>query len=451
MTDCSQTRFEFKLEVPVVSVFNAPTTSSDGGLLLLAKLDDRLGLCAAAAACLTDSRDPNRVDHSRFEQVRQRVLMIAMGYEDCNDATTLRKDALLKTVCEREPEGAGLSSQPTLSRLEHSVEGRSVRGIRTYLERSFVQGLPPDTGIVVLDIDTTCDPTHGQQQLSFFNAHYDTHMYHPLMVFDGLTGKLVSVMLQPGNAGAARCAPAILGGILRRIKQRFPQAQIVLRGDAAFSTPELLEKLDTWNEQFGEVYYLLGFAKNSKLVRLAADSLSMAQDCFQTNRTNTQLFQDLRYRCGSWKQDRLMVVKAEHGPLGSNPRFLVTNIEGFPPRLLYQAYCERGQCENYIKDFKNALAADRLSCTRFLPNYFRLLLHALAYNLMFALRQQVAEQQPELSSWQFDTLRLKLLKVSANVKRTCRRIVVQLSEAFPLSALFNAVAHRILSLIPAGA
>jgi hypothetical protein len=442
MTECSPPlALGFHPNRPVQILFDAPTTSSDGGLLLLRQVDDRLGLSRGFAACLPDDRDPSRVEHDRLEQVRQRVYQIAMGYEDCNDADTLRRDSMLKTVCSRLPEEPrGLSSQPSLSRFENAVvRGATLNRLLESLERSYVDALPADTTVVVLDIDSTADETHGQQQLTFFHGHYDHHMYHPLLIFDG-DGQLVTALLRPGNAHAARSAWSMLRRVIRRLKARFPSVQVVVRGDSGFCTPHLLNKLERLNAELGDIDYIIGLAKNAVLTRLAEDPLAEAKARFEQTARHVRFFAAVAYAAKSWPCERHVVVKAEHDAKGANPRFIVTTLTEFPPQLMYDVgYCGRGQCENRIKDFKNALNADRLSCGRFVANFFRLLLHAAAYRLMYVLRSAAAAVGSELGHVQFDTLRLRLLKVAANVTQRVRRILIQLPAVFPFAGLFRQI------------
>mgnify|MGYP001026901196 CR=1 FL=1 len=420
--------------------FDLPELSSDGGVLVLRQLDERLGLSDLVAGCLPDRRDPRKVIHSRVEQVRQRLFQIALGYEDGNDATTLRHDRLLKTACDRLPEDAnGLSSQPSLSRLEHAMTARDIVRLQRALEQAYVNELPDDTVVVVLDIDTTDDPTHGQQPLTFFHAHYDRRIYFPVLLFDG-DGRLVSVRLRPGNAGNYRYAAPMLERVIRLIKARFPAAQVVVRGDAGFCAPRLLDRLDALDSECGDVEYVLGIQKNSVLQRLAAEAMSIASARQAESRCAARVFTSFMYRARSWSRERYVIAKAEHMPLGPNPRFVVSSFDDFPPRILYEwGYCGRGQAENHIKDLKNALAADRLSCTTYVANAFRLLLHASAYRLLFALRTHVGAVAPALATVQFDTLRLRLLKVAARVVQSVRRVVVSLPSTFPLAGVFRAV------------
>jgi len=444
MTECvPQLSLDFHPEVAVTMRFDAPQISSDGGAVLLRQVDDRLGLSAWVATALPDKRSPQRVIHDRHEQVRQRLYQIALGYEDCNDATQLRHDPVLKTVCDREPEDErGLSSQPTLSRLENAVDMASVKRLIEGLEDSWVSELNENTTEVVLDIDTTDDPTHGGQQLSFFHGYYDHHMYHPLLIFDG-EGQLVSVVLRPGNVHAGRGAMSVLQRVIGKLKARFPEGQVVVRADAGFALPRIFARLEQLNAEFGGVDYLIGVAKNPALLRLAEPALRAAEDKYGHSGDHVRDCSTLHYAAESWPHRRAVVLKAEVGTQGRNPRFVVTTLDGFDATLLYDAYCDRGQSENHIKDFKNALAADRLSCSSFVANSLRLLLHAAAYRLMRALRQAVGTVRRDLERMQFDTLRLRLLKVAALVRRSARRLWIQLPAAFPLGAVFRNLAEQL--------
>lgn len=445
MTECiAEFELDFVGQQRIVVKVDAPTSSSDGGALLLRQIDEELGLTSGLERWLRDRRDPRRVVHSRGEQVLQRVLQIALGYEDANDADRLRRDPILTTACGRSPDDPqGLSSQPTLSRLENSVSRLELVRMVRHFERTYVASLPADTQVVVLDIDSTEDPTHGQQELSFFHGYYDRHIYHPLLVFDGDSGQLVTAILRPGRSHASRGARRTLRRLIRRIKRRFPTAAVVVRGDSHFAMPRILDELERLDRQVGGVDYLFGLAKNAVLVRRAQPTLERARELSECRGQSVHRFAHWDdYAAGSWSRPRHVVLRAEHSTYwGANPRFLVTSLQGFDPQTLYRAYCQRGQCENHIKDLKNALAADRLSCTRFVANAFRLLLHAVAYRLLHALRQKLARIGSPLARCQFDTLRLKLLKVAAIVQRSVRRITVRLPKSFPQAATFRQVAR----------
>jgi len=449
MAECiAQEELSFHPELPVIVRFDAPEISSDGGALLLRQIDDQLGLTAAIAAGLPDERDPSKVVHSRLEQTRQRIYQIALGYEDGNDAERLRLDPVLKTVCDRTPQDPmGLSSQPTLCRWENASDGQAVgRTLRT-LERLYVSSLDPETREVILDIDSTDDATHGQQQLSFFHGYYDHYMYHPLLVFDG-DGQLISAVLRPGNSHASRGARGLLRRLIRKIRKRCPHAMIVVRGDSGFCVPRILNELERLDEQLGEVHYLLGLAKNSTLIRQLEPEMDLARELHEKRAEKVVRYSSFSYAAKTWPRARHVVGKAEHGFQGRNPRFVISSLAEFPPDVLYPAYCERGQCENRIKDLKNALFADRLSCSSFRANFFRLILHAAAYRLMFALRQALKPLSETLGKAQFDTIRLRLFKVAAEVQESTRRILVRLPKAFPFAKVFCQLARR-LTTVPA--
>lgn len=440
MTECfAQLRLQFQSGQGVTVEFDAPEISSDAGVLMLRQMDDRIGVTGGLAALLPDDRDPSRVEHTRHEQVRQRVYQIALGYEDANDANRLRHDPLLKVACDRSAHGeSGLSSQPTLCRLENAVSMREVKKGLEYLEDSWVEQLPADTDHVVLDIDPTDVETHGAQQLSFFHGYYDHYMYHPLLIFDG-DGQLVSAVLRPGNTHGARGAGAIMERVLRKLKARFPEVQVLLRGDSAFGIARIVAHVERLQREFSGIDYLFGIAKNDSLLALAKGAIDEAAHRFKRTRAHVRHCVAIEYAAGSWPHKRRVIVKAEHTAMGSNPRFVVTSLEDIEPLFIYDAYCQRGQCENRIKDFKNALSADRLSCSSFVANWVRLLLHAAAYRLMFALRRQAAAVSPELGRQQFDTLRLRVLKVAALVKQSVRRVLVQLPRAYPWAETFRAL------------
>lgn len=431
---------------------DAEHVSSDGGVILLRQMDERLGLTARLVPSLGDLRDSSRVAHSRLEQLRQRVYQICLGYEDCNDADWLRHDPALRLACDAEDHA--MSSQPTLSRFENAVTGRELnRLLRTY-EQDYFDELAPTTDLIVLDIDSTDDETHGDQQLAFFHGFYDHHMFHPLLVFDGLSGQLITALLRPGRAHAAKGSITILTRLIRAIRRRCPRASILVRGDSAFAMPKLLDRLEQLDHELGDVEYVIGVAKNSRLLELAKPLRSSVEEEFNDRNQFVRRFTWLSYASKSWPSERHVICKVEHSSRGENPRFVVTTLDEFSAGLIYDvAYCARGQSENFIKDLKNALRADRLSCHRFVANAFRLLLHAIAYRLMHALRTTIALVAPEtlyvstdrvrLATAQMDTLRLRLLKVAAHVTSSVRRVLIRLPTAFPLAHIFFAVARHL--------
>lgn len=445
MTDCiPQLRLEFHPDRPVDVRFNAPESSSDGGWLLLRKVDDRLGLSEGLASLVPDDRDPSRVKHPRREQIRQRLFQIAAGYEDCNDADSLRQDSLLKTCCDRLPEDPeGLSSQPTFSRLENAVGMGRIRELVCFLEDTYVASLPDDTECVVLDIDGFNDPTYGAQQLTLFSGYYRQYMYFPLPIFDG-EGQLVTVILRPGTVRDHRGALGLLERVIRKLKGRLPEVAVVVRADSHFATPRIMSRLEQLDAELGQVDYLFGLRKNSRLETLLAPAMARARAENETTGRPARILIDFRYKTKkSWPRERHVVGSALYSTQGENPRFVVTSLSGFPPASLYRAYCHRGQAENHIKEFKNSVQADRLSCSTFAANFFRLVLHAAVYRLLFTLRQALSKVSPGLARCCFDTLRLRLLKVAAIVSQSVRRVLIRLPAAFPQAKVFRAVAAQL--------
>lgn len=444
MTEClPQLAFDFHRK-PVIVRLDAPTTSSDGGLLLLRGIDDKLGFVGRMAACLADPRDPERVRHSRAEQLRQRVYQIAMGYEDQNDSNRLRNDPMFEVACDAEPGQAGLSSQATMSRFENGVTGRQLNELGRVLEAEFVGGIEVDRDYVVLDIDSTDDPTHGQQELSCFNGFYDEHMYHPLLVFDGETGRLASVRLRPGRVPSARGATALLTRLIRAIRRRCPKTVIVVRGDAAFSQPKLMAAIEQLDKELRGVKFLFGISTNPKLTALAASTVIDAEIAYEVIGEDVRDFGEVKYAAKSWPVERRVIVRADHTSMGRNTRYIVTSLVGATAKYVYEKwYCHRGVAENFIKDFKNAVDGDRLSCCRFAANAMRLVMHAAAYVLLHELREEAHVVRADIGRLQMDTLRLQLLKIAAVVTTSFRRIVIALPAVFPLARVFQGLAVRL--------
>jgi hypothetical protein len=444
MTDClSQVSLGFHSDKRIDVAFDAPEISSDGGWLLLRQMDDKLGLTEWFASLVPDGRDLKKTQHTRWEQVRQRVLQIAMAYEDCNDADHLRQDKVLKMACNLNPEDpSGLSSQPTLSRFENSADMSTVVKLIKAFEDTYVASLPDDTDAVVIDIDGTADPTHGAQQLSMFNKFYDQHMYFPLPFFDG-DGRLITALLRPGNVHDCRGVKYLLARIIGKLKARFPAASILVRGDSKFSLPRITLLLEQLDAELGGIEYLLGLQTNPVLKRLATEALDGAQRAYAETGRKARRFSEFLYKARSWPRHRHVVARVEVSTLGADIRFVVTTLNEFPAGFAYDRYCARGSAENHIKNLKNALHADRLSCSTFVANFFRLLLYAAAYRLMYGLRLEVADVSPQLGRKQMDTLRLRLLKVAAIVSQSVRRILLRLPAVFPLRATFRTLLRRL--------
>jgi hypothetical protein len=431
-------RFDSPAGVPLEAAFDAGRLTSDGGLPWLAEADAALGLCATLAACLPEWRR-GPVQHSLETLVRQRLYQIACGYADQNDATTLRTDPLLKLVCGRRPEsGAELASQPTLSRLENAVDRHSIEQLAAALVELYVRdrGRAGPPRRVVLDFDGTDDPAHGQQEGVSYHGYYRQHMYHPLLVFDGDTGHLITALLRPGRCHGSRFAVLVLRRLVRRLRQAWPRVALALRADSGFAIPRLY----AWCEAH-RVHYAIGLIPNPTLEQLAAPLLARAQaTSARLGGVKVRLADEIRYQAGSWAHPRRVVCKAEVLAQGPNTRFVVTNRRA-APLTLYDWYVDRGTPENWVKDLKNPLQADRLSDHRFWANAFRLLLHAAAYWLLYTLRHWLAATPA--ARYQFDTLRLQLLKIGGRVHEFTDRVHLHLASSHPGEPLWLHLATRL--------
>lgn len=428
----------------VVVGFDGGRITSDAGCVLLREIDLHTGLVDRLDRAMADPRDATKVVHPQVELLRQRIFAIVQGYEDANDHATLRSDPALKVAVGRHPVSSpDLASQPTLSRLENRVSRTQLRRLSQALLDAYLAAHPRRRDLVVIDIDSTDDPTHGHQQLSFFHGYFDQHMYHPLLVFDGVTGHPIAAVLRPGNSHAARGAADVLDRLLDRLRRAYPQATILVRADAGFAVPAVYELLERHQTR-----YVIGLITNDRLRSRVADLSAAVEKDFQSTRDKQRRFSSFRYRADTWKRSRRVVAKVERLEKGLNTRFVVTNLPFDPAPLVYDGlYVGRGDMENRIKEWKNHLKADRTSCHAFGANQFRVLLHTFAFVLLWHLRQSLAGT--ELAQASFETLRLKLLKLGARVSETCRRIVVSAASSYPYRALF-ATALANIQTMPTG-
>ncbi len=417
--------------------FDAGQLTSDGGLAWVRQADAALGLCAALAAQIPEWRR-GPVRHSLETLVRQRVYQIVCGYEDQDDADRLRSDPLLKLVCGRAPDPqADLASQPTFSRLENAVTARACYRLAealltVYLAARERQMGPPTH--LLLDLDGTDDPTHGDQEGSAYHGYYRQHMYHPLLIFDGETDQLLTAVLRPGTVHASRGVVAVLKRLVRRLRTRWPAVQIELRADSGFAVPALYE----WCEAEG-VVYTLGLPTNPRLAELAAPLRAQAEEQREQTGEKVRLAGETTYAASTWTRPRRVVFKAEALEQGPNVRFVVTT-RSEAPLALYNWYVQRGTPEQWIDDLKGACFADRLSCHRFWANQFRLLLHAAAYWLLDTLRRWLRQQG--IAPLRLATLRLRLLKIGGWVRAHATRFRLHLASSHPAEPLWLLLAAR---------
>ncbi len=437
MTECTtgQLIFSFFQKRQLTVDFEGGEITSDAGLLLIRQADNSLHLTEGIAGRIEDRRDSRYADHRMVELLRQRIYQVVAGYEDCNDANLLRKDPALKAACDRLLSDDPLASQPTLSRLENSVTTKDLyRMGEQFLHMYIRRNKKRRPKRIILDLDGTDDPTYGNQQLTFFHGYYDQYMYHPLVIYDADTGELITAALRAGNRHASYGAISILKRMIPKLKDAFPKAEIIIRGDAGFAIPALYE----YCEQEG-LKYVIGLIRNDVLERMIENLLNTAHERYQETQQKQRLFAEGFYQAQSWATERRVIMKAEWLPQGPNSRFVVTNLS-MDTHQVYEFYTERGgTCEVRIDEFKNGLNADRLSCHRFIANQFRLFLHMAAYWLVLRLREALAKT--ELSAMQIQQLRLRLLKIGGQVIQSARRMWFRLASGYPLQSIF-AFAYR---------
>lgn len=430
--------------------FNGGGLSSDFGALLVSGVDRQIGLTRRIAAAVIDKRHPGYIIHALHDLIKQRVFQIACGYEDGNDCNTLRHDPAFQIGVGHKPFGTDetegvLASGATISRLEHAVTGRDIYRISEALVDQFIAGYATPPEALVLDIDHSEDAVYGQQPLAFYNHHYRSTCYLPLMIFEGVSGALVAAVLRSGKRPTGAENAMILRRVLKRIRAHFPDTRILVRGDGHFSTPELMAMIDA----MPNTDFVFGLASNTVINRLAeplmqsACKLWGAVQTFDSVPDSVRLYGEFDYAAGSWSKPWRVVQKAEVMALGENPRFVVTSLEAPTPDCVYeQLYCGRGQSENWIKHLKTELASDRTSCTTFVANFMRLLEHAAAYILHQQLRSQ-ALQHTELANAQPSTVITKLFKIAVQVKQYKDRVILHLPSSCPFKQLLKTVTERL--------
>ena len=428
--------------------------SSDGGWLLLSLLDRKLRLTKRLAGAIEDPRLPERVRHELPALLQQRIFQIAQGYADANDAQTLRWDPLLKVAVGRTPDGPPLAGQSTFSRWENSVTAADLERLEWLLQDLFLEQCGPCPRRIVIDLDPYDDPAHGQQQGVLFNGYYDEYCYLPLLIcgtVDDGPQHLVGAVLRDGKAPATQDAVGFVTDLVTAIRQRYPEVEIIFRGDAAYGVPEIITACRSL-----KVRFCCGKARNPVLLRLAEPAQERAaaaealREEHDQRRRACRTFADFDYRAGDWSRAERVVVKGELTYGSPNQRFVVTDLAaaaGWTPSGVYHFYCARGDRENRIKEFKLDMEGDRLSCSGFLANQFRLILHAAAYLLYQALQAElrVAAPQNDLGRAQVATLRSRFLKVAARVRERCRAVRVHLCSSFPHRRLWHRIAQGLLA------
>lgn len=465
-TQCKSDELLFQVEGqrPIVAKFDGGTIASDGGMVLLSQVERKTGILERLARCFTDYRDPERTEHSVLQLLKQRIFGLCLGYEDLNDHDQLRDDPLLATVVgKRDPTGKDrqqkrdcgkpLAGKSTLNRLELTPVRASAKSrykkiavshdaVNELFVDLFLDSFATPPEEITLDFDATDDPVHGDQLGRFFHGYYQCYCYLPLYVFCG--DQLLCARLRPANLDASAGSLSELQRIVGRIRERWPQVRIIVRGDSGFCRDHLM----AWCESNG-VDYLIGLAKNPRLEAQIAAELAQAAEQFAATKTATRIFKEFEYQTlDSWTRARRVVAKAEHLAKGSNPRFVVTSLSAdqrAAAALYEQDYCARGDMENRIKEQQLHLFADRTSASTMRANQLRLWFSSIAYVLLEALRR-LGLKDTVLEKAQCQTIRLRLLKIGALVQVTVRNIWLRLSQSFPFQDLFRDVAARLSQL-----
>jgi Transposase DDE domain group 1 len=427
----------------VTACFDGGSLSSDAGLLALREVERRLDVAGRLAACVDDPRDPTRTVHSVDAILRFRMLMIAAGYEDGIDANALRADPMFKMALERTPEERDLCSQSTVSRLENLPDKRMLLRMARAMVGLYCASFAQVPKRITLDIDDTFDAVHGGQQLRLFNAHYDDYGFQPIVVFDE-AGRFVTAVLRPAKRPKGREIAAHLRRLIREIRSQWPRVEIVLRGDGHYCAPEVLDLCRAQGVDF-----VFGLPANSALrPRVETLEASTTARAEAAEGAKVRRFKEFRYAAGSWSRVERVIARVEAGPMGCDTRFIVTSLADRTGKTIYETlYCARGQAENHIKAWKAHLAADRTSCSSAAANQLRLFLHAGAYWMMWSLRAALPRRSPWRRA-QFDTLRLRLVKIAARVVELKTRITIHLPSACPAAPLMRLALERLPRMTP---
>jgi len=412
--------------------FTGYDISSDGGLLLLREVENQTGLINRISNCITDNRDQRYVDHTIREMLTQRVFQIAAGYEDCNDCDDLRDDMIFKTCAGRLPQtGLSLASQPTMSRLENSIKSQDLYRIGQELVDTFVESYDREPGVIILDCDDTNNNTYGQQELNLFNQYYHDHCYMPLHIYEGLSGKLITTILKPGRRSKQSDIASLLKKLILHLRKEWANTMIIVRGDSHFTSADFMR----WCEEQYNTGYITGVSGHRKLHEMAAVTIQSAEREFKQYGKYVKRYHSFLYQAGSWSQPQKVVVKVEVSEIGTNIRYIVTNLVQFRAKDLYEkGYCARGAMELRIKEHKLYLRSDRSSCHRFKANQFRLFLHSIAYVLLHTFQKEVLKGT-EFENATFKTIQNKIIKTAAWVKEMKTKVKIELPRCCPTKSI----------------
>jgi len=415
LSDISKKKVEVK--------FTMEDTSNDGGLLLLREVEQQIGLISSLANCIKDERHQSYVEHSITSMLSQRIMQIAAGYEDANDCNELKDDEILK-LCANQSKT--LATQPTISRFENKVNNRELYKMAKVFVDQFMTSYNKEPEVIILDPDDTNSFTYGQQELTLFNSYYGDYCYMPLHIYEGFSGKLITTILKPGRRNKSVNVFAILKRIIMYLRKKWPNTMIIVRGDSHFCSKELMG----WRHDLKRVEFITGLTGNSVLNKYAKVTLESAQREYNTYGKPVKRYHSFEYKANSWTHLERVVVKVEVNSKGTNVRFIVSSLRNVRSKALYeQGYCARGAAELRIKDHKTYLLSDRMSCSSFLANQFRLFLHSAAYVLIHSLQNEVLKGT-EFCKATMKTIQLKIIKVATRVKVLKTKVRIELPAEF---------------------
>ena len=404
--------------------FSASAISSDGAILLSEKVEKKTWLLKDFASLIPDYRNPDYIDYTYEQMLRQRVFLMMQGYQDCNDEQKLREDPVISKVLD-----SGLCSQPTLSRFENKADKHLIYQMCQWFVERYVAGLDEQTGQIIIDVDGTDDPTHGSQQLSLYNGYYRQTMYHELFFKDGNTGQVILPVLRPGNCHSNKWFVSILKRVVTKIREKFPDIAILIRADSGFSGAAFYRLANRFDLQF-----CLGVSSNQVLKGLTKQTAIKVKEQYASKNIKHQEFVGpMDYQAKSWDRPQTLYAKVESTVKGMNIRYFASNFENMTARQIYFGfYVKRGDAsENRIKELKNMTYADRLSCHSFWANFMRLMISTLCYEMFRQIKLMIAKTKHFFAKcWQVDNIRLYLMKVGACLKERKRAVTVQFSKAF---------------------
>lgn len=429
----------FDIDKKVELGFTAPDISSLGGLALVSKAEKSCGIIGDISDCIEDWRNQDLIHHTIKDMVSQRVMQIACGHEDADDCDTLRNDSMLKMSCGRDADGDDLCSQPTMTRLENHLNRRELYQIGEAFIDNFLKSYGNEIPAkIILDLDDSNSNTYGSQQLSLFNQYYGEYCYMPLFIFEGCSGRMILPILRPGRTNKQLNVFGIIRRLVERIRDKWPNVVITIRGDAMFCSHAMFE----WADGQRGVHYCVGLTGNSKILNnpVVLNRLAKAQSDYEHTKEPVRLFSQFLYGAKSWKVKRWVIVKVEYGPLGSNIRFIVTDKAPKDCReskhIYEKLYCRRGECELWIKELKDDLHIDRMSCGKFTANQFRVFLHAAAYVLLWHVRK-VQLAGTEADHWTTRTLQLRILKSAVRITSLKTKIKIEFGREHPEKELIR--------------